>query len=475
MLIIREYQNKIGGAMKKKFNKNLVAVIAVLLLVIGSLGSYVYFSSRSKTTPNDELDKTGTGSISENTGDVSDNTNQKETTTQPNDTNPGTQDTENANDNNVPDDNTNPDKDISNENTDDNNNNHSNNNSENINNNIYGPKINKPEAVKAIYLTGWSAGSKEKLESLISIAQNTEINSFVVDIKDDDGLVSYASNIPAVREINAFSHKYNIDKLIPKLHDNGIYVIGRLVCFKDPVLSSKRPDLAVKNTSGGLWKDNFKMTWLDPYNKTSWPYLIEIAKEALTKGFDEIQFDYVRFPNDGDKKAMVFNTTDKKKYEVINEFLAYAKSELPGAIISADVFGIICESPKDTEDIGQYLELIGKDIEYISPMVYPSHYAFGQIVNKVAFQKPDLDPYGVVYNSLVKAKNRISAVEEYKADVRPYLQGFTASWLRSGNYQTYGAKQIREQIKAVYDAGYTEWIIWDPANKYPIEAFEKEQ
>ncbi|NMB95481.1 MAG: putative glycoside hydrolase [Clostridiaceae bacterium] len=441
--------------------------------------------------PNDELNKEGTNSISNNEN-ATNNPTQEDTTLEQNDIISGNENSshgendstninsnENSNNNGlIPGKSTNNTKnpDVNSEkNIADKGNNNVTDNSKNEGDkdNVYGPKIKKPDAVKALYLTGWSAGSTNKLNSLISIAQQTEINSFVVDIKDDDGLVSYVSDIPAVKEYKAYSQKYNIDKLITTLHDNGIYVIGRLVCFKDPVLSTKRPDLAVKNVSGGLWKDNYDIAWLDPYNKTSWPYIIDIAKEALSKGFDEIQFDYVRFPNDGDKKAMVFNVTDKKKYEVINEFLSYAIAELPGAIISADVFGIICESPKDTEDIGQYLELIGKDIDYISPMVYPSHYALGQIVNKIAFPKPDLDPYGVVYNSLIKAKNRISAVEGYKADVRPYLQGFTASWLRNGNYQKYGAKQIREQIQAVYDAGYTEWIIWDPANKYSIDAFKK--
>jgi hypothetical protein len=139
------------------------------------------------------------------------------------------------------------------------------------------------------------------------------------------------------------------------------------------------------------------------------------------------------------------------------------------------VFGIICESPADTEDIGQYLELIGKDVEYISPMVYPSHYAVGQVVNNVKFSKPDMDPYGVVYNSLIKAKNRISQAEGYKAQVRPYLQDFTATWLGKGYYQTYGPTQVRQQIKAVYDAGYDEWILWDAGNTYSESALLVEQ
>jgi hypothetical protein len=202
--------------------------------------------------------------------------------------------------------------------------------------------------------------------------------------------------------------------------------------------------------------------------------MISIAKEALEKGFDEIQFDYVRFPNDGPKKAMDFGNTTNKKHEAIEAFLAYARQELPDAILSADVFGIICESPADTEDIGQYLEYIGRDMDYISPMAYPSHYAVGQIVNNVQFNKPDLEPYGVVYNTLVKAKDRISKVENYRAKIRAYIQDFTASWLGKGYYQKYGPEQVKQQIKAVTDAGLDEWILWDADNTYSEAALEKE-
>lgn len=332
----------------------------------------------------------------------------------------------------------------------------------------------KPVKVRGLYLTGWTVGSSAKVDHYVELAKKTEINSYVIDIKDDDGYVGYESGIPAVREIGAWKKKYDVDKVLKTFHDNNVHVIGRLVCFKDPVLSAKKPELAVQNVNGGVWRDNHKLTWLNPYNKESWPYIVEIAKEAVNKGFDEIQFDYVRFPNDGNKKAMSFGNSEMKKYEAINAFLSYARKELPGVILSADVFGIICESPGDTEGIGQYLEQVGKEIDYISPMAYPSHYAVGQIVNKVKFAKPDFEPYGVVYNTLVKAKDRISKVEGYKANVRPYLQDFTASWLGKGYYQSYGAEQVRQQVKAVYDAGYDEWILWDANNTYSESGLQNE-
>ncbi len=216
------------------------------------------------------------------------------------------------------------------------------------------------------------------------------------------------------------------------------------------------------------------ITWLNPYEKGSWPYLVSIAREAAQKGFDEIQFDYIRFNNDGQTKYMDFSAYTQPRYEAIDGFLEYARKELPGVVLSADVFGIITESPADTEGIGQYLEKVGMNIDYISPMAYPSHYALGQVVNKVKFAKPDLEPYGVVYNTLVKTKDRISKVAGYQANVRPYLQDFTATWIGKGNYQTYGAEQVRQQIKAVYDAGYDEWILWDALNTYNESALNKE-
>ena len=332
--------------------------------------------------------------------------------------------------------------------------------------------------VKALYLTGWTVGSMNKVERYVNLANTTEINSYVIDIKDDDGYVGYESQIAEVREIGGWKKKYDADKALKAFHDGNVHVIGRIVCFKDTVLSSEKPELAIKDIRGGLYKtkntDGNMITWLNPYEKGSWPYLVNIAREAVEKGFDEIQFDYIRFANDGAKKNMDFSAYTQPKHEAIDEFLAYARKELPGVVLSADIFGIVCESPGDTEGIGQNLDTIGKSIDYISPMAYPSHYALGQIVNNVKFSKPDMDPYGVVYNTLLKAKNRIEKISDYQANIRPYLQDFTASWIGKGNYQTYGAEQVRQQIKATYDAGYDEWIFWDANNTYTESAFKKE-
>ncbi|AEV69834.1 putative glycoside hydrolase [Acetivibrio clariflavus] len=334
------------------------------------------------------------------------------------------------------------------------------------------PKYNQKRVkAKGLYLTASSAGAR--LDHYIELANNTEINSYVIDVKNDYGIVSYESEVPLASEIGAIQKIYDVDEVIKKLHDNNIYAIARIVCFKDPILAQKKPEMAIKNPEGGLYVHN-KMNWVNPYNMDAWQYNIDLAKEALEKGFDEVQFDYIRFP-DGKKSQMVFEgKDDREMYEVINDFLAFARKQLPNAILSGDVFAIILESPGDTEGIGQYFEYIGENLDYLCPMAYPSHYALGQIINNVKFPKPDLDPYGVVKNTLLKAKARYEKVEGHKPILRTYLQDFTATWIGAGNWQYYEDEQVRQQIQAVYDAGFEEWFLWDPMNNYREGALLKE-
>ncbi|NLD49362.1 MAG: putative glycoside hydrolase [Clostridiaceae bacterium] len=324
---------------------------------------------------------------------------------------------------------------------------------------------------KGLYLTATSAGAR--LDHYIELANTTEINSYVIDVKNDYGNVCFDSEVPLAKEIGAIDKRFDIDKVIKQLHDNNIYAIARIVCFKDPILANKKPEMAIKNLQGGLYVHN-KMNWVNPYSEEAWQYNIDLAREVLKKGFDEVQFDYIRFP-DGKKSEMVFEGKDDRQYyEVINSFLSYAREQLPNAILSGDVFAIILESPGDTEGIGQYFEYVGKDLDYLYPMAYPSHYANGQIINGVKFPKPDLDPYGIIKNTLLKAKARYEKVEGHKPIIRTFLQDFTATWIGKGNWQYYEDEQVRQQIQAVYDAGFEEWFLWDPMNNYREGAFKKE-
>jgi hypothetical protein len=328
---------------------------------------------------------------------------------------------------------------------------------------------------KAIYLSGNSAGSEQVLDKYISLINTTELNAVVIDIKEA-GKVNYRSSIPFVSENNLDANYYDPKEVLTKLHENGIFVIGRIVCFRDDGLARARPDLAIKRVDGSIWKEGKLGAWTNPYSEDVWDYNIKIAEEAIDLGFDEIQFDYVRFPT-AKKSEVSYGDNMPTRIEAINNFLKKASEKIRDekkTPLSADIFGIVAESVTDGRTLGQELESIGMNIDHICPMVYPSHYAKGQIVNGVVFEKPDFDPYGVVYQTLLKTKNRLSQVEGYKATVRPYLQDFTASYLPDGDYQQYGAKQVREQIQAVYDAGYDEWILWDGRNRYTEAALGKE-
>ena len=343
----------------------------------------------------------------------------------------------------------------------------------------------KPVKARALYLSGTSAGKSQVIDHVIELAKTTELNAVVIDVKEA-GVVNYKSDVPEVRDNGLYVEYYDPVSLIQKLHENNIYVIGRVVCFLDNGLGTKRADLAIKKTDGTPWKEGRLGVWVNPYHEEVRKYNIDIAKEAVEKGFDEIQFDYVRFPS-GTGKMVDYGSGVPSKSEIIGEFLRTAKKELHderGVFVSADVFGIICLDKNTKDTIGQDLESVGLDIDYICPMVYPSHYAnasknhytgngVGQNINGILFTAPDLEPYKVIYNTLLVAKDRLSKVSGYNAKVRPYLQSFTASYLPKGYYKTYNAEEVRQQIKAVYDAGYEEWILWNSGNIYPEGAFEK--
>ncbi|MGE5473329.1 MAG: putative glycoside hydrolase [Ignavibacteriales bacterium] len=328
--------------------------------------------------------------------------------------------------------------------------------------------------VKGIYVTGWSAGNQAKINHFINLLSRTELNTLVIDVKDDLGRVSYKSDVPLAKESGATKTAMigDIKALMKKLKSRNIHTIARIVVFKDPILAEKKPELALLTASGTVWHDRNNTAWLDPFNEKSWSYSIDLAKEAVKNGFDEVQFDYVRFPADGKVKTLSYNKPGSKPNLVkpINAFLSKSKSELNqlGVPVSADIFGIVTTNIGDIEKIGQDLEPISKTVDFISPMVYPSHYALGEY----KIRKPDLEPYRVVYKSLYTANERLSKIKDTHAKIRPYLQDFSASWLGRGNFKKYTAEDVKAQIKAVYDSGLEEWILWNAGNKYNESAFQ---
>lgn len=339
--------------------------------------------------------------------------------------------------------------------------------------------------VKGVFTSVGAINTKSKRENLIKLANETEINSFVIDVKDDSGFVSIQNSIPLVKEVGSdnYSKLFNTEKLMDIFRENEIHPIARIVCFKDPYLAKARPDLAIKNKDGSIWK--YKgIAWLNPYNKDNWKYIVDVAKTAAEDGFKEVQFDYIRFEatkylEDADFGPGAENKTRK---EVIVEFIDYATQELEpyGVYVSADVFGTIITSEVDAKRIGQNYVEMAKRLDYICPMVYPSHYGYG-FFGIPSKQHTDLYPYETIYGSMLESAKKYEEIEqEDKAIVRPWLQAFTASYLGNNkyiggkNYMTYGEEAIRAQIQGAYDAGLEEWILWNSGGNYTGEGLLKE-
>ncbi len=319
--------------------------------------------------------------------------------------------------------------------------------------------------VKGIYLTSTSASNPAKLKELMDLVERTELNAMVVNVKDDWGNITFDWDHSIARAAGSVhSELGDLRSFTTQLREKGIYSIARVVTFKDAYVPKARTDLAVARVSGGIWRDYNGVPWLNPYSRGAWDYIVAIARAAALGGFDEIQFDYVRFPTDGDLEAIVYPGKDNRKREqVIADFLAYARKELRpfGVWVSADVFGLVT-SASDDMGIGQRLEEISGGVDYISPMVYPSHYTPGNL----GVPNPNAMPYETVHRSMLDARERLVKIgRSDQVSIRPWLQDF--SW----GYP-YGPAEVRAQIQATYDAGYKEWLLWNAANVYSEAALK---
>lgn len=328
------------------------------------------------------------------------------------------------------------------------------------------PLKTPPEVVKAVYATGWSAGSRTRLDYLKRLIKDTEANAIVIDLKDYAGAISYRTGDPRISMYGGEETRIrDIRKLVEELHAEDVYVIGRITVFQDPVLAAKRPDIAVKDDEGNLWSDNKKLYWVDPSAKDVWDYNINLARNAFGAGFDEINFDYIRFPSDGNLAKIAYPASDlsvKTKSEIIKSFFRYLREALPGKVISADLFGLVTVN-KDDLGIGQLLENTFPYFDYIAPMTYPSHYAAGFI----GYASPAEYPYEVVKYSMDSAEARLrvarSANPDIKAKFRPWIQDFDLG-------AVYNAAEVKAQIRAAEEAGSVGWMIWSPQNVYTKEA-----
>ncbi len=409
------------------------------------------------------------------------------------------------------------------------------------------PPLEDRVKVKGIYVTGAMAGTSG-MEDLIALVDRTELNTMVIDVKNDEGRVVYEMDTPMVSEVGSSQRLISdMPELIRKCKEHDIYLIARIVAFKDPFLAEARTDLALHDEQGNLFRDSSGLAWVNPYQEEVWEYLLEIAEEAAAIGFDEIQFDYIRFSTDRGMKHVDFGPEAEEldREAVIMEFTEYAAGRLHelGVPVSADVYGIVIDSELDASLVGQNYYEMSKYLDYISPMVYPSHYGPGNLGLAV----PDAQPYETIYRSMSASRRVLAGLEEpedeagaasgndasqetadavsgnnasretadavsgndvpqeaasmdsgsetagavsgnttasvaeapepelpdpkemipaeeIRAQVRPWLQDFTATWVNG--HITYGPEEIRAQIQAVYDAGYEEWILWNAANRY---------
>ncbi len=329
----------------------------------------------------------------------------------------------------------------------------------------------KEHAVKAAYLTYYGVGDKTIRGRVLDLVARTELNAVVIDVKGDRGLIPYTTEVPLALAAGAQGPVMlkDLEPMLADLKARGVYTIARVVVFKDNVLANHRRDLAIIDTrTGRPWMDNEKLAWVDPFRAEVWDYNIAIAREAVRKGFDEVQFDYVRFPTDGRLGAARYSKANSKETRLpaIAGFLERARRALgpTGAFMAADVFGYTAFNENDT-DIGQRVEELAPHLDYICPMVYPSGYHVGI----PGTRNPVANPYRVVYESVRLTRQRAAATN---LRVRPWLQDFRDY---AFDRRIFGPTEVRAQIKAAQDAGAAGWMLWNPKNDYTGSALAPER
>jgi hypothetical protein len=328
-------------------------------------------------------------------------------------------------------------------------------------------RVVRPDSMRALYVNAWAAGSHDRMSELIRIADATEVNAFIIDIKESDTFLTYDSTaIATVKEIGGDQRPATkwLPELIDTLNAHGIYTVARIVVFKDRMLAEKKPEYAIRHTNGGLWRDKKGGAWVNPYDKRVWDYNIAIAKEALDMGFGELQWDYVRFPDVTNtmRATMVYpGANGKSRQDNIRDFILYSKAQLAEykVAVTADVFGLVTHDEGDVQ-IGQHWETVITAADAVLPMVYPSHYASGHY----GFAKPGLVPYNLIRVSLTDAVVRTAFVKDSAkvavGEIRPWLEAMSIRGL------SYGSREVRQQIQATYDAGLKSWALWNPGSKY---------
>lgn len=315
--------------------------------------------------------------------------------------------------------------------------------------------------VRALYLNRFAAQSMRKFRYLLALADSTEINGFVVDMKDEFGL-NYRSSNPAIRK-NEGQHGVvpSVKALVDSMKAHGVVAIARVVAFKDPIAAAANPDWTIRREDGSQWLDKEGLAWVSAHNKDVWEYNLAVADELVKLGFEEIQWDYVRFPEPyRSLPKQVFPGAKVSKPEALSEFLKRAKERLgkAGARNTADIFGLVT-TVKGPLEIGQWWEKISPHVDVVLPMVYPSHYPRGAF----GIPRPNAEPYKVLRAALDTAFARDQRLGITKKEhVRPWIQAFSLGQPK------YGPAEITAQKQAIYDSGFQGWVLWSPGSHYDV-------
>ena len=347
--------------------------------------------------------------------------------------------------------------------------------------------LSTPKSVKAIYMSQCAAGTPSFRTSFLKMLDETELNAIVIDIRDYSGKIAFQVKDPILKQmVSDECGARDMKEWVEVLHDHGVYVIGRITVFQNPAYTKLYPEQAVQKKSASsspqaaIWKDHNGLAFVDVGAKAYWDTVVTLSKESYELGFDEINYDYIRFPSDGDMKAAVYShSSGKKKEEALEEFFRYlhSKVEPMGIVTSADLFGYVTVHTDDL-GIGQLLERALPYFDYIAPMVYPSHYNPGF----AGLKNVNSDPYKVVYVSMAEAVQRTVATTTKLASFaytrigtstpalysKPsYPASKMRAWLQSFDYPVeYTPAMVAAQIKANEDAGLDSYMFWDAANRY---------
>jgi hypothetical protein len=323
--------------------------------------------------------------------------------------------------------------------------------------------------VRALYVNRFAAQSTRRMAQLIRIADETEINALVLDMKDEFGLNYKPSNPEWAKNAGTSGVVRNLPALLDTLRAHKILPIARLVVFKDSVTARLNPAHTIRKQDGSVWRDKKGLAWVNPYDREIWNYNIGVAEELARMGFGEIQFDYIRFPEPyASLPAQVFpGTKGESKPDALAAFLKEANARLDrvGARSTADIFGLVTTVGGPLE-IGQWWEKLAPHTDALLPMVYPSHYPRGSF----GIPSPNADPYKVLKIALTRARERDEKLGlKTPEHVRPYLQAFTLG------APHYGPEQLEAQKRATYDSGFDGWVLWSPGSRYEefLPAIEK--